>query len=114
MRPTSQWELAFPDFHKYFLAAQLFTALWWLDPDVTNSAVLLEAAVVQSLKALKFLLFRGPCAPCALTPSMITTLRAWRAGLRLERYPAEAHSPNAPLWCKPNLAQIYTIPEPHA
>lgn len=52
MRPASQGALAFPDFHKYYLATQLVTAMWWLNPDKTNS-VLLEAAMVQSLEALK-------------------------------------------------------------
>lgn len=66
------------------------------------------------MEALKLLLFRGPLAPYSLTPFMCTTLRAWRAGLKLELYPKEAQSPNAPLWCNPNLAHFFTISEPHA
>lgn len=45
---------------------------------------------------------------------MLTTLRAWGAGLKLEHYPKDTHAPNAPLCCNSNLAQFYTIPEPYA
>lgn len=76
--------------------------------------MLLEAAVVQSLEALKFLLFRGPHAPYNLTPSMCTTLQAWKADLKREHYLKDAHPTNALLWCNPNLAHFYMIPEPHA
>lgn len=64
--------------------------MWWLNPDATNSAVL------QSLEALKFLLFCGPHAPYKLIPSMLTTLRAWGAGLKLEHYPKDTHTPRMP------------------
>lgn len=75
VRPTSQGGLACPDFHKYYLASQLVTTAWWLNPDTSNFATQVEAAVLESLEALKFLIFRGPRAPYSLTPSMLTTLR---------------------------------------
>lgn len=59
MRPITQWGLAFPDCHKYFIAAQLVTATWWLNPDLFNSSTVLEAAVVKCLEVLTFLVFRG-------------------------------------------------------
>lgn len=62
MRLASQGGLAFPYFYKYFLSTQLVTTAWWLSPDTSNSATLVEATVVNSLEALKLLLFRGPGA----------------------------------------------------
>lgn len=106
MRPTSQGGFEFPDFCRNFLATQLVTSSLCLSPDITNSSVLLEA--------LKFLIFHGPHAPYPLTPSMLTTLHAWGAGLKCELYPKQAVSPNAPLWSNPNLHQIYKLPEPYA
>lgn len=103
IRPTSQGGLACPDLHKYYLAAQLVTAAWWFNPDISNPATQIEAAVLGSLEALKFLLFRGPRAPYPLTPSMRTTLRAWGA-----------ISPNAPLWLNSTLKHIFKLPEHHA
>lgn len=58
-RPVERRGLALPDCYKYFLATQQVTAHWWLQPDLTNSAVVLEAAIVNSLEALQGLLFRG-------------------------------------------------------
>lgn len=95
-RPSSQGGLAFPDCFKYFLATQLVTAAWWLNLDLTNPSTLLEAAVVNFLVVLKFLLFKGPHAPYPLTLFMITTLRAWIVGLTCECYPRLAVSLNAP------------------
>lgn len=57
MRPNSQGSLAFLNFNKYLLATQLVTAAWWLNPDPTNPSTLVEAAVVNSFEAPKFLLF---------------------------------------------------------
>lgn len=71
----------FPDCQKYFMAAQLVTVVWWLVPDASNPAAVLEAAVVRSVEHLPLW---GPKAPYDLTPSMLTTLRAWKAGLGLE------------------------------
>lgn len=74
MRPCNQGSLAFPDLYKYFLATQLVAAAWWLCPDLSNPSTQLEASVVESTEALKFLLFRGSRAPYYLTPSMLTTI----------------------------------------
>lgn len=60
--------LAMPDCFKYLLASQLVTAHWWLQPDLTNSAVVLEAAIVKSLEALQVLLFRGKKSPPSSYP----------------------------------------------
>lgn len=57
--------LALPDY-KYFLAAQLVTAHWWLQPDLTNPAIMLEAAIVKSLR---------PYRSCCLgAKKLLTTL----------------------------------------
>lgn len=45
---------------------------------------------------------------------MRTTLRAWGAGVEIQRLPKQAVSPNAPLWLNPTLTQIYKLPEPNA
>lgn len=81
-RPVESGGLALPDCHKYFLATQLVTTHWWLQPDLNNSVTVLEAAMVGSLEALKGLLFRGPKIPHSLTPtpSMRTTMRVWKVG----------------------------------
>lgn len=79
--------MAFPDCHKYFIAAQLITVVWWLVPDASNPAAVLEAAVARSMEALSYLPLRGPKAPRDLTHSMLTTLWAWNTGLGLEKYP---------------------------
>lgn len=55
MRPCNQGGLVFPVFYKYFLATQLVTVMWWLNPDLYNTSILLEAVVVNFLEALKFL-----------------------------------------------------------
>lgn len=81
MRPLAQGGLAFPDFYKYFLAAQLVMVGEWLDPDKYNSFTMLEAAVVHSFEATQALPFRGLKTVYDLTPPMITTIKAWRAGL---------------------------------
>lgn len=62
---------------------------------------MLEEAIVWSLEAIQALIFRGPRAPYPLTPSMSTTIRAWKVGLTSKRYPANAVSPNAPIWKNP-------------
>lgn len=49
---TSQGGLALPDCYKYFIAAQLVTAVWWLKPDLSNPATILEATVLRSVEAL--------------------------------------------------------------
>lgn len=51
MSPVSQGELAFPDCQKYFIAAQLVAAVWWLFLDVSNPAAILELAVIRSMEA---------------------------------------------------------------
>lgn len=84
MRPCTQGGLAFPDCHKHLLAAQLVTVALWLNTDLFNSSEILEAAVIGSLEVLTFLVYRGPRTPYEPTPSMITTLRAWRVGLACE------------------------------
>lgn len=114
MRPTTQGGMAFPDCYKYFLATQLVTVAWWLHPDKTNSSTALEATIVGSFEALQFLIFRGPRAPYHLTPSMRTTLRAWRAGLDIEKYKSTEISPNTPIWLNPTLPHIYKLPDPFA
>lgn len=85
--------LACPDLYRYFLATKLVTTSWWLNPDITNPATLVEAAVVKSLEVLKFLLFPCPRAPYPLH----TTLHAWRASLQIEPYPKHEVSPRAPV-----------------
>lgn len=45
---------------------------------------------------------------------MHTTLRAWGVGFKIERYPKQAISPNAPLWLNLTLKYMYKLPEPHA
>lgn len=52
MRLSSQEGLALPDSFKYYLDTQLITAHWWLCPDTTNMATVLEAAVLSFLEAL--------------------------------------------------------------
>lgn len=52
-RPTSQGGLAISDFYKYFIVTQLVTAHWWLEPNLSNPSVMLEAAMLNSLEALK-------------------------------------------------------------
>lgn len=106
--------MAFPNCYKYFLATQLVTEAWWLHPDLFNTSTSLEAAVVGTLEAPQFLVYRGPRAPYDLTPSMLTTLLAWRAGLQCESYKKIAISPNAPIWLNPNLAQIHRISDTYA
>lgn len=108
-RPVDSGGLALPDCHKYFLATQLVTTHWWLQPDLTNSAVVLEAAIVGSLEALKGLLFRGPKTPYHLTPSMRTTMRTWKVGEALRAPQPNSWSPHTPLWLNPNLSQFNTI-----
>lgn len=76
----------FPECYKYFLATQLATVAWWQSPDLSNPSKMLEAAVVRSLEALKFLVYRGPWAPYDPTPSMLTILWAWRVRLAGEGY----------------------------
>lgn len=110
MRPRTQGGMAFPD----FLAAQLVTAAWWLHPDRTNLSTVLVATVVGSLEILQFLIYWGPRAPYPLTPSMLTTLRAWRAGLVIEKCKKSEVSPNAPIWKNPSLPHIYKILDPYA
>lgn len=57
MYPLEQGGLVFPDLHKYDLAAQLVTAVGWLNPNKYNPSTMLEAAVVHSIEALQALLF---------------------------------------------------------
>lgn len=114
MMPTTQGGMAFPDCHNYFLAAQLVTVVWWLHPDRTNASTVLEATVVGSLEDLQFLIYRGPRAPYPLTPSMLTTLQAWRIGLHMEKFKQSETSPNAPLWLNPSLPHIYKLLDPYA
>lgn len=102
-----------PDCFKYFLATQLVTVAWW-SPNLFNSSTMLEAAVVGSLEALKFLAYRGPRAPYDLTPSMLATLRALRARLAVEVYKKTEVSPNAPICLNPNLSHIYKMSDPYA
>lgn len=55
-----------------------------------------------------------PCysgAPYPLTPSLITTLWAWKVGLALEGYPNVAIFPSSPLWLNPTLSHFYMLPE---
>lgn len=96
MHPTSQGGLAFPDCQKHFLPTQLVTVAWWLVPDLSNSALIVKTAVVSFVEALSSLAFRGSKAPYDITPSMLMTLRAWRAGLVCECYPKTVASLNAP------------------
>lgn len=114
MRPLSRGGMAFPDCYKYFLATQLVTVAWWLNPDKTNVASALEATVAGSWESLRHLIYRGPCAPYLLTPSMLTTLRAWKMGLVIEKYTQTEISPNAPLWLNPNLPHFYKSIDPQA
>lgn len=100
--------MALPDSHKYFLATQLVTAIWWL----SHSSTMLEATIVGSLEALQALVFRGPIAPYPLTPSMATTIGAWRAGSASKKYPDAAVSLTAPLWKNPSLPPFFMLPEP--
>lgn len=67
-----------------------------------------------SLEALQFLIYRGPRAPYPLTPSMLTTLQAWRIGLNMEKCKQSEISPNAPLWLNPSLPHIYKLLDPYA
>lgn len=60
---NEQGGMVFLDCYKYFLAAQLVTVAWLLNPNRFNSSTTLEATVVGSLEALKFLSYRGPQAP---------------------------------------------------
>lgn len=112
MRPLSQGGMAFPDCYKYFLATQLVTVVWWLNPDKTNVASALEATVAGSWESLQYLIYRGPCAPHLLTPSMLTTLRAWKMGLAIEKHSQMGISPNTPLWLNPNLPHFYKSIDP--
>lgn len=112
MRPTSQGGMAFPDCYKYFLASQLVMVVWWLVPDKTNAASALEATVVGSWETLQLLIHRGPRALHPLTPSMHTTLRAWRIGLNIGKHKHSELSPNAPLWSNPNLPHFLKLTDP--
>lgn len=111
MCPVSQEGLAFPDCQKYFLVAQLVTAVWWLVPDAYNPAAALEVAVVQFVDGwtpCQNVPWKGLKAPYDLTPSMRTTLRAWKTGLDLggekkNIYSQSAVSPYSPLWNNPTL-----------
>lgn len=114
MRPRTQGGMAFPDCYKYYLATQLVTAAWWLDPDGTNSSTVLGVVVEGSLEALKLLVYRGPRAPYPLTPSMHTTLQALGAGLSVEKYKQNEISPNAPIWLSPNIPHLYKMLDPDA
>lgn len=53
MHILEQGGLAFPDFQKYDLAAQLVRAVGWLNPNKYNLSTMLEAAVVYSIEALQ-------------------------------------------------------------
>lgn len=56
-----------------------------------NSAVVLEAAIIKSLEALRSLL-RGKKSPHHLTPSMYTTIQAWRVSEAMQSPLTHTHT----------------------
>ncbi|XP_041436080.1 uncharacterized protein fam189a2.S isoform X1 [Xenopus laevis] len=109
--PASGGGLALPNLKLYFLAAQLVYAHWWIVPDRSNSAVVLEAAVLGSFEALAKLPYRGVSPYHVTTTPMQTVGKAFQKSQELVRGTSTTWSPHTPLWGNNHLPHLRSLPD---